>query len=327
MLPVDFPDRIASTDPREDMKAVSVPMSDYYMALSKGKLRFNFYTLDRYVRLAEPSTRWGMGAWGQGNGWLFINGVKAEVDPTVDFSKADVLVVMTPPTIASTQIAWSPAFPHPAHQPLITGERLIFSSTMMGADAWNPNNGWMTLAHEFGHLLGWSDLYVLPYPSTSYADGQQYVGKWDFLGFAWNKGLLGWHRLYQDWLAAGEALCVNGPGTFTTWLSPLGSESTRPELLLLRGASGKLVAIESRRPSATDDFVTTSTQGALVYTVDADVPTGGGPLRVQGINLDVSRYLPSAPLRLGQVLVIDGWKIEVVETGFFGDVLKTTREG
>lgn len=322
MLPVDFPDAPAVGAPSTDMLPITRALSDVYGELSNGALRFDFVTLPAYLRVSRNSTSWGMTSWGGGRGDAYVADIVREVDSQVNFSGIDVVVVMAPPSISSNQVAYSPAMPYPAHSPLNTGEKSIFSSTMTGADAWsNP----MTIVHEFGHLLGWLDTYVLPSPSGPYEDGHQFTGKWDFMGFAWTRGTFGWHRFWQGWLEDAEVLCANSVGTFTATLAPLGSPSKTSELLLLRGNSGKLVGVEVRRPGTMDAFVTSTTQGVLVYTIDANLETGKGPLRVQGLSLSRSDYLATAPLKPGQSLTVDGWTITVTATNTSGDTVSATR--
>ena len=93
----------------------------------------------------------------------------------------------------------------------------------------------------------------------------------------------------------------------------------------MRGASGKLVGLEVRRPGAMDEFVSESNQGVLVYTIDPSGTTGGGPLRVQGLTLDRNAYLATAPLRVGQALTVDGWTITVTASGAAGDAVRVSR--
>ena len=94
---------------------------------------------------------------------------------------------------------------------------------------------------------------------------------------------------------------------------------------MIRGVSGKLIGVEVRRPSANEGFVSAATQGALVYTIDALVTTGNGPLRIQGNSLFSAGYLADAALKKGQSLTVDGWQISVVETDSFGDLIKAIK--
>jgi M6 family metalloprotease-like protein len=321
MLPVDFPDVVATGSPATDMLPITRALTSVFGNLSNGALSFEFSTLPNYLRVGRAAESWGMGTWGGGRGDTYVADIVRELDPQVNFSGVDVLVVMAPPSLRSNQIAYSPAMPYPQSAPLMTGEKAIFSATMTGADAWRDP---MTIVHEFGHLIGLTDLYAM-YLSDEVRTTHHYTGKWDFMGYAWTKGMFGWQRFLQGWLEDAEVLCANNAGEFTATLAPLGSTAKSSELLLLRGASGKLVGLEVRRPGAMDEFVSVADQGVLVYTIDPSGTTGGGPLRVQGLSLDRNTYLATAPLRVGQSLTVDGWTITVTASGDAGDAVRVSR--
>jgi M6 family metalloprotease-like protein len=321
MLPVDFPDVIATGSPATDMLPITRALTSVFGNLSNGALNFEFSTLPNYLRVGRAAESWGMGTYGGGRGDTYVADIVRELDPQVDFGGVDVLVVMAPPNLRSNQIAYSPAMPYPQAAPLMTGEKAIFSATMTGADSWRDP---MTIVHEFGHLIGLTDLYAMSL-SDEVRTTYHYTGKWDFMGYAWTKGMFGWQRFLQGWLEDAEVLCANNAGEFTATLAPLGSIAKSSELLLLRGASGKLVGLEVRRPGAMDEFVSESNQGVLVYTIDPSGTTGGGPLRVQGLSLDRNTYLATAPLRVGQSLTVDGWTITVTASGATGDAVRVSR--
>ena len=321
MLPVDFPDVVATGNPATDMLPITRAVASVFGNLSNGALSFEFSTLPNYLRVGRAAESWGLGTYGGGRGDTYVADIVRELDQQVNFSGVDVLVVMAPPSLRSNQIAYSPAMPYPQSAPLMTGEKAIFSATMTGADAWRDP---MTIVHEFGHLIGLTDLYAMSL-SDEVRTTHHYTGKWDFMGYAWTKGMFGWQRFLQGWLEDAEVLCANNAGEFTATLSPLGSTAKSSELLLLRGASGKLVGLEVRRPGAMDEFVSESNQGVLVYTIDPSGTTGGGPLRVQGLTLDRNTYLATAPLRVGQALTVDGWTITVTASGAAGDAVRVSR--
>lgn len=324
MLPVDFPDVVATGSPATDMLHFTRALSAIYTGMSDGALTFSFVTQPAYIRVSREAASWGMGSYGGGRGDTFVADVVREVDPVVDFTGVDVVIVMTPPNIRANQIAYSPAMPYPAQAPLVTGEKAIYSSTMTGHDAWADP---LTIVHEFGHLLGWTDLYTLSVPAgSSYNEIHRYVGKWDFMGYAWERGVLGWQRFLQGWLTDPEVLCANTTGEFVATLAPLGSPTKTSELMLLRGQSGKLVGVEVRRPGSLDTFVTTNNQGVLIYTIDASGATGEGALRVQGNGISAANYLADAPLKPGQSLTVDGWTISVSSSTNGGDTVRARRE-
>jgi M6 family metalloprotease-like protein len=303
------------------MLPITRALTSVFGNLSNGALSFEFSTLPNYLRVGRAAESWGMGTYGGGRGDTYVADIVRELDQQVNFSGVDVLVVMAPPSLRSNQIAYSPAMPYPQSAPLMTGEKAIFSATMTGADAWRDP---MTIVHEFGHLIGLTDLYAMSL-SDEVRTTHHYTGKWDFMGYAWTKGMFGWQRFLQGWLEDAEVLCANNAGEFTATLSPLGSTAKSSELLLLRGASGKLVGLEVRRPGAMDEFVSAVNQGVLVYTIDPSGTTGGGPLRVQGLTLDRNTYLATAPLRVGQALTVDGWTITVTASGAAGDAVRVSR--
>jgi hypothetical protein len=145
------------------------------------------------------------------------------------------------------------------------------------------------------------------------------------MGYAWERGTLGWLRFQQSWLSDPEVLCATQPGEYVATLAPLGATTRTAELLLLRGQSGKLVGVEVRRPGTTDTFVTTNNQGVLVYTIDPSGATGAGALRVQGNAISAANYLANAPLKPGQSLVVDGWTISVSSSTNGGDTVRAQR--
>jgi hypothetical protein len=66
-------------------------------------------------------------------------------------------------------------------------------------------------------------------------------------------------------------------------------------------------------------------EGLLVYIVDTKKPNGSGPLNIVRKDNLQDPFLLDAPLRLGESVTVNGYKIENIETGKLWDVAKITR--
>ena len=88
------------------------------------------------------------------------------------------------------------------------------------------------------------------------------------------------------------------------------------------------IAIESRRSYGFDSFLSPKDQGVLVYTVDTRIPYKRSPMQIIAPTRSVDRewYTDSA-LKLNETVTTNGWKITVVESGEFGDVVKVEKVG
>jgi hypothetical protein len=68
-----------------------------------------------------------------------------------------------------------------------------------------------------------------------------------------------------------------------------------------------------------------SNEGLLVYSVDTTKQNGFGPLRIIRKEDLKNPLLLDAPLRPGEFVIFDGYKIENIESGTLWDVAKVTK--
>jgi hypothetical protein len=83
--------------------------------------------------------------------------------------------------------------------------------------------------------------------------------------------------------------------------------------------------MESRRALRYDKNLAKSSEGVLVYKVNTSIPTGSGPMRVVGRPGSTDIWFRDAPLKLNESRIVDGYKITVIESGDFGDVIKVEK--
>ncbi|MEY5030733.1 MAG: hypothetical protein RLZZ334_680, partial [Actinomycetota bacterium] len=95
--------------------------------------------------------------------------------------------------------------------------------------------------------------------------------------------------------------------------------------------NNKAIAIESERAGGLNFKLSPISEGALVYTIDTlDTQHGSGISVIRPINrtgpIQVGSFiLADAPLKNGESLTVWGYKITVVESGTFGDVVKVEK--
>jgi hypothetical protein len=140
--------------------------------------------------------------------------------------------------------------------------------------------------------------------------------------------ILLWSRFLIDVLAPKQVLCISQPSTSTYWIRPLEQRDTDLKGLIIPTGTHTAITIESRRSYGWDSFLSPKDQGVLVYTVDTHTPYKRSPMQliVPARTLDREWYTDSA-LKIGETVTTNGWKITVVESGDFGDVVKVEKVG
>ncbi len=95
-------------------------------------------------------------------------------------------------------------------------------------------------------------------------------------------------------------------------------------------SQSKGIAIESIRPSGLYYKIPKASEGVLTYLIDLDTlgSHGLGLKLILPTNRNPNQppfFLSQAPLRLGESVTSNGYKITVTETGTFGDVVRVEK--
>jgi hypothetical protein len=129
-----------------------------------------------------------------------------------------------------------------------------------------------------------------------------------------------------------QVICAKTETASTFWIKPSNYYGKEEKLLVIPVDSTKVLVVESMRAAGYNLKIPRVSEGALVYLVDL-TKTG----KNRGINvlrpssrttsvLDVRNFaLADAPLKIGESISSNGFKITVVETGDFGDVIKVEK--
>ena len=308
IVPVDFPDVIATSNPVEDFYEMAKGNRDFYKRQSNGKVNFVYQVYPTYIRMPFESNKYGLGTWSAGDSMGYWKATLNAADPFVDFSLFDVIYVLSPKRIPRSSIAYGPAFPVRVE----TADGPVFNGTFSGADAYQALSGaeWKWLAHETGHLFGFHDLYVArPNPET--------FGSWDIMSLNWSLGaieLSAWNRYLKGWLETNEVSCLTSDTLTSTTisLSPLVENGAGNRAQFIRLSSSKILVLEYRKTAGLDRVLPSNT-GILVYTVDMTIPTMKGGWKVQRRNsTSISDDLTDAALKVGDSISVEGIRLSVV---------------
>jgi M6 family metalloprotease-like protein len=300
-------------------------MNDFYYKMSGNKVKFDYQVLKNWVRMPVSSTFHKLGVWGQGDAWAYWKLAVETADPLVDYSQFDVVYVLSPREIPWSSIAYGPAGPLNATG-IATDDGPITNITLSGGDAWQSlaqGSAWRWISHETGHLFGLHDLYV--------SLGTAVYGTWDLMSNNWSTGAIelnAWNRYLLGWLADSQINCLNAADInsvgITQLINPIERINDLNKAVVVRLSSSKILVIESRRNEGLDNL-TAAQEGSLVYTVDMTIQSIKGGWRVQRRPGSTNPEFTDAALRLGDVITVEGLRIEIVGRDQNGDTVKISK--
>ncbi|MCB0992055.1 MAG: hypothetical protein KDB16_13835, partial [Acidimicrobiales bacterium] len=239
-------------------------------------------------------------------------------DPQFDFSDIDGVIVVPPASALSMNV--SPAFVpnHPVWGVEADGN-IIMSGFARGTD-WSQN-GAEVIYHELGHTLGLVDAYAY---DSGFPDLHRFVGIFDPMGNldpdSGGNEMLAWHRWQLDWIDDAQVYCVDELAT-PHLVSPVATQGGTDAVVVPVSAT-RVVVVESRRGVGVDAPLART--GALVYTVDASVASGYGPIEVAGVH-GVDGPDADVLLGVGESVEVSGVSVSVTAADATGDTVLVSR--
>jgi len=139
---------------------------------------------------------------------------------------------------------------------------------------------------------------------------------------AWEKWILGF-------ITDSQIHCVNPNQSTTRWIAPSSVKSKEKKLVVIPISQTKGIVLESIRAAGLYYKISKQSEGLLPYVVDLEIVGHGlGMKLILPTNRNPNQppfFLSQAPLRVGESVVSNGFKITVVESGNFGDVVKVEK--
>jgi hypothetical protein len=258
----------------------------------------------------------------------FNKDVVAATDPSIDYRGANIAIVVPP---AGTNAS-------------------VFSQASIGS--FQTNEGFVALGMtEYAHLAEFpnsSRFSNLGHPfwwihemfhsgvgfDDHYGDTQQNLNTEYGMGHLtmmtpFGGDLTTWEKWRLGFMKDSQIQCISSGGVSTHWIAPSTVQTSESKAIVIRISATRAVIVETLRPAGLYYKIPLQTQGALVYEVDV-LETGHG-LGFK-LSLPIGRtvtsnpfFMASYPLKQGEFTISNGYKISIVESGTFGDVVKVEK--
>jgi hypothetical protein len=255
----------------------------------------------------------------------FNKDLVAAVDSSIDFTGANMAIIVPPPGTEAS------VFSQAAIGALETSEgRVTNVMTEFAAFAANPLSSTYTLlshpfwwVHEIMHAgIGFEDHYGDAKKDLFTEYGMGHLT----LMTPWGGDLTTWEKLRLGFMRESQVQCKSDLTTSTHWITPSTVQTTESKAIVIPISPTKVVAIESLRPGGLFYKHPVQSQGVIAYEIDLTQEGHGMGMK---LSLPIGRkvesnalFMASAPLKQGESTLNNGYRITVVESGTFGDVIK-----
>jgi M6 family metalloprotease-like protein len=281
MLFVDFPD-LHSSESTSALYDRLVPRARaWYHEVSYGRVQLDVAPVNRWFRMPRSLGSYGLR---DGISWPEHHDYMADAigaaDAAVDFSAYQVVYVVA---AKGTSVDRSPAFQaYPGSGIQADGTEIRYGATFFEDTRFDARYAANVFIHETGHILGLPDLYDVPNPT--FWSLFRFAGGWDMM--SWNDPgghFLAWEKWKLGWLDPSQLTCVGAPGELTTTITPLERAGGLKAIVVPTGLSSAYV-VEARKRIGQDSQL--CEDGVLIYSVDASVSSGHGPVLVHAAQRD-----------------------------------------
>ena len=326
VLGADFPDVSSITKPADDYRKAISTMKHFWESQASNGLVIDVKVSQSYKRMSKSIYDYKLGSTLNGfngeNYWDFIQQVIDAYDSEFDFSGVSTIAVVVPLQVTREQLG---TWVVQTQSIFKTKEGPIYNVMITGNGESKASTGaWV---HEYGHALGLTDMR---YVNSQNAEEQkpEGLGIYDVMGSGSAAAeTLVWSRFLTAVLLPSQIHCVTSGEASTHWLIPISQQLPDLKGVVIPLNEYKAIVVESRRNYGYDR-IGSDAEGALVYTMDTRIPYRRSPAFIvsPARSTDLEWYTDSA-LKLGESVTTNGWKITVVETGDFGDVVKVEKVG
>ncbi len=310
-----------------DYKTSSTPLKDYghYFDLLKEWVdknsdngsTFEIRIPDNYISLNKSLKEYqniDFHGYPTPEGQKFHKDFIAVADPYINFSGNDLIIVVVPPQVDLNLLGTNPWGTEVTTQ---EGNFWRFLTiTPFDLTRKGPNAGFIgpqLLLHEMHHAY---------FDFGDHGDG---MGGWGLMSLPSVTDLLGWDKYLAGFYSDQQVRCLPETKTLNL-LTPNIAKSQNTKISVIPINNSRIVVVESVRVGGFNYKLPKSSEGVLVYEIDLNETDYHKGVYIvstpRGIATDNKL---GAPLRLNESVITNGYRISVVETGSFGDLVEVTK--
>ncbi len=326
VIAIDFTDLQGSNSPADDLKETTAFVSDFYQKQSTNSIQLKWSIPKSYFRMPKTIADYDLsgdlfkGGFNPEKAFSYVREAISQVDTSIDFTDASIIAVVVPPQVTRKQIGTFVAHAGEPSQEFRTNEKNIFNVLIMGGPTGDKNFELLNWTHETGHMFGLTDVRDTSDPTNQDSSD---LGVFDLMNSMVAPELLAWHRFLLGLLNDDQVRCVAGSSITTHLLVPVEKITTDTKMVVVPVSKYKAIIVESRRNLGYDTSLGTLSEGAIIYTLDTTIPYRKSPLKiVSPTSATDLKWRRDSALKLNQSLTVWGYKITVIESGDFGDVIK-----
>lgn len=318
VLFVDFSDFPAQETPAQTFASMSPAASDFFKAVSYGRLNLQLEPHLVWFRMSKPTTDYNLaGVASYATNLAYLKEAIALADATVDFSSVQVIYVVANPQETTFTVAQGINITNNTDAIKVDGN-IITHLVRTGT----RGSGFSTITHEISHNMGLPDLYA----TTLIGQGvstTRFTGNFGWMACAGSSTCNGEYFFYErwnlGWLDDNQIVCQTS-GTQSTRLAPIETKGDTKAVVVPISRT-LAVVVESRRAIGYDNKL--AKPGALVYTVDTLIKSGDGPIRIFPA-IEGDPKFDKSPLAVGESVTVNNVTIRVTAADANGDTVEVT---
>lgn len=336
VVPIKTSDAKSESNPQKDYSQFFKFIHDAFANISDTGWNINIRIPDSYIEVPVELKSYGLGFNSEhgrsADRTRFVRDILPTIQSKVSITDAGIIWFVVPPKTSSK------LFTDTADRFDINvgNKNYAMMAFNTGIDHYNESSWnaryFIGTVHELFHLgLSMDDHYG----DKMGGGGNFGTGQWGNMSEIY-MDWLAWDKWVAGLIADNQIICVSGNGN-NYWIKPSTIQGAYEKLLMIPLGGTKAIAVESIRNSGFNYKIPKKHLGALVYTVDTSVQDHGRGVEViKPDKRKVRKYKsPSATnddfrysdyaLKLNESLTISGYKITVVESGDFGDVINVSK--